>query len=128
MRGATRTMYLYTKLSSISNKYSLYGKPEIVNGVDAPSTNWHNDLKEGANIAILMYFTNASTPNTGGCLRVRNRETKSLSCMIYPGKGDLVILNHNKVWEHKVEEFKRTVDETGSFSDERIVGCFDYNI
>ena len=116
----------YIKL--LSNKYSLYGKPEIVNGVDAPSTNWHNDLKEGANIAILMYFTNASTPNTVGCLRVRNRETKSLSCMIYPGKGDLVILNHNKVWEHKVEEFKRTVDETGSFSDERIVGCFDYNI
>ncbi len=117
----------YIKL--LSNKYSLYGQPEIVNGVDAPSTNWHNDLKEGANVAILMYFTSASNPTTGGCLKVRNAETKSLSCMIYPAKADLVILNHNKVWEHKVEEFERTLDEkTGVFSDERIVGCFDFNI
>ena len=33
-------------IKMLSGKYNLYGQPEIVNGVDSGSTNWHNDLKE----------------------------------------------------------------------------------
>jgi len=111
----------YIKL--LSNKYNLYGQPEIVNGVDNGSTNWHNDLKEGANLAILMYFTNASNIKQGGSLSVRNKETKELSCMLHPGKGDMVIINHKEIWQHKVEDWKSIPGK-----DERIVGCFDFNI
>ena len=56
----------YIKL--LSNKYNLYGQPEIVNGVDNESTNWHNDLREGANLAVMMYFTNASNKEQGGSI------------------------------------------------------------
>jgi hypothetical protein len=107
----------------ISGKYNLYGQPEIVNGVDNPSTNWHNDLKEGANLAILMYFTNASNIEQGGSLSVRNKETNELSCMLHPGKGDMIILNHRETWQHKVGEWKSIPGK-----EERIVGCFDFNI
>ena len=31
-------------IKMLSGKYNLYGQPEIVNGVDSGSTNWHNDL------------------------------------------------------------------------------------
>ena len=108
-------------IKMLSGKYNLYGQPEIVNGVDNGSTNWHNDLKEGANLAILMYFTNACNKKQGGSLSVRNKETKELSCWLYPGKNDLIFLNHSKVWEHRVGKFKL-------IDSERIVGCFNYNI
>ena len=55
--------------------------------------NWHNDLREGANLAILMYFTNASNKEQGGSISVRNRHTKEISCM-FQDKTDIVILNH----------------------------------
>ena len=111
----------YIKL--LSNKYNLYGQPEIVNGVDNESTNWHNDLKEGANLAILMYFTNASNKEQGGSISVRNRHTKEISCMLHPGQTDIVILNHTSHFEHKVGEWKFIPGNS-----ERIVGCFDFNI
>ena len=57
----------------------------------------------------------------GGSLSVRNKQTKELSCWLYPGKNDLIFLNHSKVWEHRVGKFKL-------INNERIVGCFDYNI
>ena len=110
-------------IKMLSGKYNLYGQPEIVNGVDSGSTNWHNDLKEGANLAIMMYFTNANSIEQGGSLSVRNKETNELSCMLHPGKGDMIILNHRETWQHKVGEWKSIPGK-----EERIVGCFDYNI
>ena len=110
-------------IKMLSGKYNLYGQPEIVNGVDNGSTNWHNDLKEGANLAIMMYFTNASSIEQGGSLSVRNKETNELSCMLHPGKGDMIILNHKETWQHKVGEWKSIPGK-----EERIVGCFDFNI
>ena len=108
-------------IKQLSNQYILYGQPEIVNGVDKGSLNWHNDNKEGANIAALIYFTSASNPDTGGQVEVRNAETKSLSAYLYPGKTDVILLNHAKQWEHKIGEFK-------PIGVERITGFFDYNI
>ncbi len=110
-------------IKMLSGKYNLYGQPEIVNGVDSGSTNWHNDLKEGANLAIMMYFTNANSIEQGGSLSVRNKETNELSCMLHPGKGDMIILNHKETWQHKVGEWKNIPGK-----EERIVGCFDFNI
>jgi len=110
-------------IKMLSGKYNLYGQPEIVNGVDSGSTNWHNDLKEGANLAIMMYFTNANSIEQGGSLSVRNKETNELSCMLHPGKGDMIILNHKETWQHKVGEWKSIPGK-----EERIVGCFDFNI
>ena len=119
---STTHKYLGDKyISKVSSKYKLHGRPQIVNGVDYESTLWHNDLKEGANIAILMYFTSACNKEQGGSLSVRNKQTKELSCWLYPGKNDLIFLNHSKVWEHRVGKFKL-------INNERIVGCFDYNI
>jgi hypothetical protein len=108
-------------ISQLSGKFNLYGQPEIINGVDKGSLNWHNDLKEGANVAALMYFTGASNPDTGGHLEVRTAETKQLSAFLYPGKCDVILLNHKSTWEHKIGEFK----EAGV---ERLTGYFDYNI
>ena len=108
-------------IRKLSNKFNLYGQPEIINGVDKGSLNWHNDEKEGANLAALMYFTSAANPDTGGQLEVRNAETKGLSAFLYPGRGDVILLNHKKQWEHKIGEFK-------PIGVERIAGYFDYNI
>ena len=56
-------------------------------------------------------------------LSVRNKETNELSCMLHPGKGDMIILNHKETWQHKVGEWKSIPGK-----EERIVGCFDFNI
>ena len=40
-----------------------------------------------------------------------------------PGKGDMIILNHRETWQHKVGKWKSIPGK-----EERIVGCFDFNI
>ena len=90
----------------------------IWNGIDEDTLHWHNDLLFGSNIAVLFYF-NTLTKLTGGELGVRNKTTQE-EIVIYPTQYDIVILNQDLIWEHKVNQLKTEIS--------RIVAHFDFYI
>ena len=90
----------------------------IWNGIDEGTLRWHNDLLFGSNIAVLFYF-NTLTKLTGEELGVRNKTTQE-EVVIYPTQYDIVILNQDLIWEHKVNQLKTEIS--------RIVAHFDFYI
>lgn len=81
-------------------------------GVDQPSSNWHNDQREGFNSNILVYLDDSLNCNS---IEVKsdNSEVK-----IYPKKGDFVWLNQRKAFRHRATHIEGT----------RRVLSFEFNI
>ena len=90
----------------------------IWNGIDEGTLRWHNDLLFGSNIAVLFYF-NTLTKLTGGELGIRNNSTHE-EVVVYPTQYDIIILNQDLIWEHKVNQLKTEIS--------RIVAHFDFYI
>ncbi|MDA1317431.1 MAG: 2OG-Fe(II) oxygenase [bacterium] len=103
----------YNKNVSIKSK-------DIWSGADRDSFKWHNDLIEGSNLTVLLYYSTVKE-NTGGELMVRKAETKEITGVHLPVKYDIIFLNQSSDWEHRVSDF---VDPRM----ERIVINFGYKI
>ena len=87
----------------------------IWNGIDEGTLRWHNDLLFGSNIAVLFYF-NTLTKLTGGELGVRNKTTQE-EIVIYPTQYDIVILNQDLIWEHKVNPMDWSIARYPNIND-----------
>jgi len=64
-------------------------------GVDGPSSEWHNDAKEGFNSNILVYLDDSMGLNT---IEVR---TKDEDYKIYPKVGTFVWINQAPQFQHR---------------------------
>jgi patatin-like phospholipase/acyl hydrolase len=96
----------------LEEKYVKYIMPShfltdycLWNGVDSGTQIWHEDLTEGYHISFLCYMSNM-TKETGGAIYFRNLNFKKNYVKIYPKIGDIIIVNHSKNFQHKVENLK----------------------
>lgn len=89
----------YVKL--LDEEYKVGELCEIVNGMDQPTLVWHNDLVEGYNLCILLYF-DSMDEDIGGAISFRDSITKEITESFYPKYGDILIMNHSKRFEHIV--------------------------
>ena len=98
----------------VSDKYILplsshaYGKIEVVNGLDKPTLEWHNDLIEGPNCGCLLYFDDTDE-DTGGNISFRRKSDKEVISSFYPKKYDILVLNQSLKFQHKVDPQKMPV-------------------
>lgn len=111
---------LITKYIIDYNKNVKIETKGIWNGADRDSFKWHNDLIEGPNLTVLLYY-NTMKENMGGELMVRKTKTKEITGCHLPSKYDIVFLNQSLEWEHRVSDF---VDP----AMKRIVINFGYKI
>ena len=95
------------------------GDCEIVNGMDEATLSWHNDLIEGYNVCVLLYFDSMDR-DIGGDTLFRHIESKESTGSFYPKKYDVSFMNHCSRFEHKVNPMKIPID--------RRVALFNYNI
>ena len=93
----------YVKI--LDENYNVGQLCEIVNGMDQPTLVWHNDLVEGYNVCILLYF-DSMDEDIGGSISFRDSTTKEITESFYPQYGDVLIMNHSKRFEHIVSELK----------------------
>ena len=100
-----------------------FGKIEVVNGLDKPTLEWHNDLVEGPNCGCLLYFDDTNE-DTGGSIKFRHARSKDEICEIYPKKYDIIVINHSLRFQHMVTEQKmpvpRKVMSLNFYLDERL--------
>ena len=88
-------------VKTLDENYNIGELCEIVNGMDQPTLEWHNDLVEGYNLCVLLYF-DSMDEEIGGSISVRNSITKEITESFYPQYGDILIMNHSKRFEHIV--------------------------
>lgn len=86
----------------------------VWDGVDLGSTCWHNDSNEGFDFNVLYYFDDTDEKK-GGQIEFKCSERETL---IYPKKFDLIFINQNKKFYHKVTRSK----------DKRRVASIEYKI
>ena len=98
-------------------------KIEVVNGLDKPTLEWHNDLVEGPNCGCLLYFDDTDE-DTGGAIKFRHAKSKDQISEIYPKKFDIIVINHSLRFQHMVTEQKmpvpRRVMSLNFYLDERL--------
>jgi len=82
-----------------------FSKVEVLNGIDKPTLEWHNDLVEGPNCGCLLYFDDTNE-DTGGSIKFRHARSKDEICEIYPKKYDIIVINHSLRFQHMVTEQK----------------------
>jgi len=92
-------------IKPIDPNYKLTDKIDLVNGMDAATLVWHNDLIEGPNVCILAYFDTVDK-DIGGAIQFRNSETKELINSYYPKQYDIIIMNQSLKFEHIVTPLK----------------------
>jgi hypothetical protein len=107
----------YVKL--FDENYKCGDMCEIVNGMDEATLSWHNDLVEGYNLCILLYFDTMDS-DIGGDISFRESITKEQTGNFYPNHGDVLIMNHSERFEHVVAPLKMPLH--------RRVASFNYNI
>jgi len=111
----------YVKL--IDKNYKLSKKIDLVNGIDRDTMFWHNDLIEGPNLCILLYFDTMNN-NIGGDISFREALTKNKLVKHYPTQYDILIMNQSKKYQHIVSPLKvnlpRRVASFNYFVDERL--------
>ena len=100
-----------------------FSKIEVLNGIDKPTLEWHNDLVEGPNCGCLLYFDDTNE-DTGGSIKFRHARSKDEICEIYPKKYDIIVINHSLRFQHMVTEQKmpvsRKVMSLNFYLDERL--------
>lgn len=100
-----------------------FSKVEVLNGIDKPTLEWHNDLVEGPNCGCLLYFDDTNE-DTGGSIKFRHARSKDEICEIYPKKYDIIVINHSLRFQHMVTEQKmpvpRKVMSLNFYLDERL--------
>ena len=87
-------------VSIFDENYKLGDLCEIVNGMDEATLSWHNDLVEGYNLCILLYF-DTMDEDIGGAISFRYTNSDHIETF-YPKHGDVLIMNHSKRFEHVV--------------------------
>jgi hypothetical protein len=101
-----KTQKLINKyVSMIDENFVEHHVREIVDGMDATTLMWHNDLVEGPNLAVLLYF-DSMDEDIGGAFCIRDRNTKEFIDSFYPQRGDVLIMNHGERFEHCVTPLK----------------------
>lgn len=95
-----------------------YGKCDAWEGIGSNTTDWHNDIIEGNNLAVLMYLSDLSEDSGGGLSIRRNKEKSHVT--IWPKKYDMIFMLQEDSWEHKVEIMKKKT--------QRKVGHLEFNI
>lgn len=110
----------YVKL--IDKNYKLSDKIDLVNGIDKATLLWHNDLIEGPNLCILIYFDTMNS-NIGGAISFRETLTENNLVNHYPVQYDILIMNQSEKFQHIVTPLKlnlpRRVASFNYFIDER---------
>ena len=100
-----------------------FSRIEVINGIDKPTLEWHNDLIEGPNCGCLLYFDDTNE-DTGGSIKFRHARSKDEICEIYPKKYDIIVINHSLRFQHMVTEQKipvpRKVMSLNFYLDERL--------
>ena len=114
-RDATIDKQLERLADKVSDNYvmpifGLHGisKIEVVNGLDKPTLEWHNDLIEGPNLGCLLYYDDTDE-DTGGSISFRFKKTKEVTAQFYPKKYNILFINHSLRFQHIVEEQKMPV-------------------
>lgn len=111
----------YVKL--IDKNYKLSDKTDLVNGIDKATLLWHNDLIEGPNLCILIYFDTMNS-NIGGAISFRETLTENNLVNHYPVQYDILIMNQSEKFQHIVTPLKlklpRRVASFNYFIDERL--------
>ena len=114
-RGATTDKQLERLADKVSDNYvmPIFGshgisKIEVVNGLDKPTLEWHNDLIEGPNLGCLLYYDDTDE-DTGGSISFRFKKTKEVTAQFYPKKYNILFINHSLRFQHIVEEQKMPV-------------------
>jgi hypothetical protein len=93
----------YVKI--LDDNYTIGEMCEIVNGMDDATLSWHNDLIEGYNVCILLYF-DSMDDDIGGDISFRDSATKEITESFYPQYGDVLIMNHSNRFDHVVSPLK----------------------
>lgn len=106
--------------SEITPSYKESEYRHVWNGTDIKSCEWHNDYIEGANVSVLMYYSNIEE-NVGGELMMRRVSDRIITGIHRPNKYDVIIFSQEKMWQHRVANF---LDP----SMERITINFGFNI
>jgi len=106
-------------VKQIDPDYKIADKIDLVNGMDAATLVWHNDLIEGPNLCILAYF-DTMDKDIGGAIQFRNTQTKELINSYYPQQHDIIIMNQSLKFEHIVTPL--------NFKLPRRVASFNYYI
>lgn len=114
-RDATIDKQLERLADKVSDNYvmPIFGshgisKIEVVNGLDKPTLEWHNDLIEGPNLGCLLYYDDTDE-DTGGSISFRFKKTKEVTAQFYPKKYNILFINHSLRFQHIVEEQKMPV-------------------
>jgi hypothetical protein len=111
--------YLSKYDNCYENKKLIYSY--IWNGACDGSSSWHNDLKEGANVFFLLYFTDMEQ-GVGGEIMFRNMtQNKKVTCYHLPKKYDLILGSQDLNFQHRVEDFRKP-------NVQRITMNFGFNI
>ena len=109
-------------VKQIDINYKLSDKIDLVNGMDKATLVWHNDLIEGPNLCILIYFDTMNS-NIGGAISFRETLTENNLVNHYPVQYDILIMNQSKKFQHIVTPLKlnlpRRVASFNYFIDER---------
>lgn len=108
-----------TYVKQIDPNYKSVDKIDLVNGMDDATLVWHNDLVEGPNLCILVYF-DTMDKDIGGAIQFRNTQTKELINSYYPQQHDIIIMNQSLKFEHIVTPL--------NFKLPRRVASFNYYI
>lgn len=69
-------------------------------GLDDDAKEWHNDYREGSDLAFLMYFHDLNE-ETGGGLQITNTKTNNIET-VWPKKYDIVMFEQRLNWKHRV--------------------------
>lgn len=111
---------IFERLFSDTTSYKKSIYSHVWNGTDSKSCEWHNDYIEGANVSILMYYSDVKE-NSGGELMMRRFPCKTITGIHRPSKYDVIVFSQEKVWQHRVEHFLDS-------RMERITVNFGFNI
>lgn len=93
-----------TIVSLIDKEYKS-GYNHIWNGTEHDLCEWHNDLREGPNLFLILYMSDIDS-SCGGEIEFRSSVTKNITGSILPKKYDIIIGSQELSWEHQVGKFK----------------------